>query len=125
MAQQRYQVFHEPAGAAPVRWVHDSAAGDEEGYLVTPAGYAVLLEALHAVCPALVVVLEGGYNIPAISHSLHACVAALLGVVRPAEGGRAHQCKPQALVDIAATVAAQRPYWACLRTEGMTADSNK
>jgi hypothetical protein len=29
MAQQRYQVFHEPAGAAPVRWVHDSAAGDD------------------------------------------------------------------------------------------------
>ena len=27
--QQRYQVFHEPAGASQTRWVHDSAAGDE------------------------------------------------------------------------------------------------
>ena len=27
--QQRYQVFHEPAGAASTRWVHDSAAGDD------------------------------------------------------------------------------------------------
>lgn len=95
----------------------DSGAGDEEGYLVTPAGYAALLEALHAVCPAIVVVLEGGYNVPTISHSLHACVAALLGVVRLATGGQRRQCKPQALDDIAATVAAQRPYWACLRAE--------
>merc|ERR1712228_359812 len=60
----------------------DSAAGDEEGYLVSPKGYAYLLSQLTKLASGrVVVVLEGGYNIPAISHGLHACAATLLQAV--------------------------------------------
>lgn len=96
----------------------DSAAGDEEGYQVTPAGYAVLLSKLQELAGGrVVVVLEGGYNIPAISHGLHACAAALLGVVDVSADSRTAAVTPkaQATADIDAALAAQRPYWKCLQ----------
>lgn len=106
----------------------DSAAGDEEGFQVTPRGYAHLIDELQQLAGGrVVVVLEGGYNIPAIANGLHACVAALSGAFTEAKGdddGEAHRQQerqgdppPQAsaVADIDRTIDAQRPYWSCLR----------
>jgi len=133
----------------------DSAAGDEEGFALTPSGYAALLTALRdtaataaatdaaaatagaatitaaaatttaaagdtgtaAAAPGVVVVLEGGYNVPAVARGLHACTVALLGTLAgtpPDLRGLAAQASPQARADIAAAVEAQRPFWPCL-----------
>jgi len=62
----------------------DSGAGDECGYLITPDGYAYLtneLMELKSTFGKTVIVLEGGYNIPAISMGMEACIGALLGIV--------------------------------------------
>ena len=111
----------------------DSAAGDEEGYLLTPRGYARLLAGLLGTAGGaaaaaaaggkqqrrVVVVLEGGYNIPAIDNGVQACAAALLGAVEDdaPDDDQLAELRPQAQAeaDIEAAVAAQRPYWACLR----------
>ena len=53
--------------------------------------------------------LEGGYNIPAVSHGLHACLAALLGVAGAPEPPRTPRAP--AAADIEAARAALRPYW--------------
>ena len=72
----------------------DSAAGDEMEFLVTPSGYARMLRRLKRLAGGrVVVVLEGGYNIPAVSRGLHACVAELLAVCGVVEGEEeAAQC---------------------------------
>ena len=58
----------------------------------------------------VVVVLEGGYNIPAVSRGLHACVAELLSVCAIAEEPEVACCS-HALADIRMTVEAQKPFW--------------
>lgn len=94
-----------------------------------------MTSALRSIQPRLVVVLEGGYNIPAVARGMHACVAALLDAVDTTslhlteaeateEDRRAALCSatrlgwtspsPHALTDIEATAAAHRPYWASL-----------
>ena len=109
----------------------DSAAGDEEGYQCTPVGYAYLTSELQKLASGrIVVVLEGGYNIPAISYGFHACVAALAGLGAAGDGeGEVDTCSSsnpwqrsgfgdgnaQAIEDIELSIAAQRPYWSCLR----------
>ena len=99
----------------------DSAAGDEEGYQVTPRGYGHLVSQLQLVAGGrLVVVLEGGYNIPAISHGLHACVATLAGAVEDEKEDPPWplpqlEAEAMAIGDIERTIEAQRPYWKCLK----------
>ena len=98
------------------------------------------LQSLKSIGGKVVVVLEGGYNIPAISHGLHACVAALSGQLAESAtdqqqgqqdcsgewvqsgisgAGRGDQagegCMEEASADIERTVEAQRLYWECLR----------
>jgi histone deacetylase 6 len=95
----------------------DSAAGDEEGYLLTPNGYALLLTKLMGLAEGkIVVVLEGGYNIPAISHGLHACVVALQGRFdATAAAAAVTEPSAHALADIDRAVAAQTKHWACFQ----------
>jgi len=59
----------------------DAALGDPlGGYRVTPPGYAHLTHQLKALAQGrLVVALEGGYNLGAISESMAAVVEVLLG----------------------------------------------
>ncbi|CCD17433.1 unnamed protein product [Trypanosoma congolense IL3000] len=62
----------------------DSAAGDLIGSMqVTPSGYYVLLRALAAVCPKLVVALEGGYNLSNVARCTEAVVRGLLECSHP------------------------------------------
>lgn len=57
----------------------DSAARDLLGSMqVTPSGYYLLVKALAAVCPKLVVVLEGGYNLSNVARCSEAVMRALL-----------------------------------------------
>ena len=100
----------------------DSAAGDEMGFGVTPAGYAALTARLRTVAGGrVVVVLEGGYNVPAVARGLHACTAALLGAVEgpqgSAEGAEGGQQRPSELAVrcVAETAAALRDFWPCLQ----------
>jgi acetoin utilization deacetylase AcuC-like enzyme len=58
----------------------DAAAGDYEGFGVTPSGYRGLLRAIGALCGArhagLVVALEGGYECGAIGAGIAECMRA-------------------------------------------------
>jgi acetoin utilization deacetylase AcuC-like enzyme len=92
----------------------DSAAGDEMGYSVTPTGYGKLLKRLKNI-GRVVVVMEGGYNIPALTHGIHACVAELLSI-RVEENDDSEEDEPcdEALNNINATIDAQKLYWNCL-----------
>jgi acetoin utilization deacetylase AcuC-like enzyme len=62
----------------------------------------------------IVVVLEGGYNIPAISHGLHACVVALQGRF-DATAVAVTEPSAHALADIDRAVAAQTRHWTCFQ----------
>lgn len=64
----------------------DAAEGDYLGQMrVTPDGFAAMTERLAALAPGkLVLALEGGYNLGAISRSAAACLQVLLGE-RPGE----------------------------------------
>ena len=95
----------------------DCAAGDEEGFEVTPRGFAHLIESLQQLADGrVIVVLEGGYNIPAIATGLNACVAVLSGAFAKDDEAEAQE-QPQApaIEDIERAIDAQRPYWSCLR----------
>ena len=98
----------------------DSAAGDEEGFQVTPKGYASLTTQLRGLAKGrVVVVLEGGYNIPAVSHGLHACVASLAGAVTDQDQAAIAAisgagASGQSVADMESTIEAQRPHWGCL-----------
>ncbi len=85
------------------------------GCLVTPEGYAHLLHQLTTVADGRVVVaLEGGYHLGAISESMAACAAVLTGEKLPAldQTGKA---RPSVATSIDATIAAHRPYWRCFQ----------
>ena len=61
--------------------------------------------------------LEGGYNIPAIKHGLHAVLAEQLGLGAPhgPEGGdNFGEAYSGAARDIEATVSEHKQYWRCL-----------
>ena len=48
----------------------DSALGDPLGQIgVTPLGYAYMTQAFRLLCPKVVVMLEGGYDLHALSVS--------------------------------------------------------
>lgn len=59
----------------------DAARGDPLGNCdLTPQGYHRLIKMLESVSPNIAMVLEGGYNLSAISKSAAACVKALLSL---------------------------------------------
>jgi len=96
----------------------DAAAGDLGGCSVTPAGFAQLTRMLQVfVCPRIVMVLEGGYDVGVLSKCICACAHALLGddiaersSVRP---------KSQARHSLERTLRAHRPFWRSLRGSGI------
>jgi len=103
----------------------DSAAGDEMGFSLTPSGYAALTKRLRTLAGGrVVVVLEGGYNVPAVARGLHACTAALLGAVEEEEeeegaapaaaagGGAPSEVGARCVRE---TADALREFWPCLR----------
>ena len=89
----------------------DAAEGDLLGGMrITPGGYARLTERLLTLAGGRVVLaLEGGYNLDAISRSGAACVRVLLGEEPP--GSRSEEASPQAELILDQVLAAQRPYW--------------
>lgn len=97
----------------------DSGAGDETGYGVTPLGYSYLTQELlklPSVRGRVVVVLEGGYNVPAVARGMEACVASLLGaLLEPPSDASFPAPSRHALADIRAAVDAHKPHWKCLR----------
>lgn len=57
----------------------DAAEGDPLGELrVTPKGYYEMTKILSGICPKILLVLEGGYNLKSISSSYVACMKAML-----------------------------------------------
>lgn len=48
------------------------------GFAVTPTGYTNMVAFLKTLCPSIVLVLEGGYNLQTISQSMANCVGVLL-----------------------------------------------
>jgi len=87
----------------------DAAAGDKGGCSVTPGGFAQMTRILQSICPKLVLVLEGGYELAIISECVCACVRTLLGdeihlrtEARP---------KKEARLSIERTLRSHRAYW--------------
>jgi len=92
---------HEPA-AAPVAVASGQVGGEAKN--------------LRASRAPVVVVLEGGYNVPSIALGLHACTAALLDIVDPSIGvvdklAAATSPVAWAIADIQATIDAHRVKW--------------
>jgi histone deacetylase 6 len=90
----------------------DAAAGDPLGAMgVTPAGYARMTARLRELAGGrLVLALEGGYDLRAISESAAACLRVLLGEER-GDGASPETPLPSAARVLGAVAAAQRPYW--------------
>eukprot|EP00063_Salmo_salar_P028153 XP_014002988.1 PREDICTED: histone deacetylase 6-like isoform X1 [Salmo salar] len=96
----------------------DAARGDPlGGYQVTPPGYAHLTHLLMGLAGGRVlVILEGGYNLTAISESMSACTSILLGdpalplppLVPP---------HPNAAVSINKVIRTHSAYWLSLRIQ--------
>jgi histone deacetylase 6 len=89
----------------------DAADGDLLGEMrVTPDGFAAMTARLRALAGGrCVLVLEGGYNLDAISRCAAACLRVLLGenpATRPFDSPSA-----AASAVIASVLAAQRPFW--------------
>jgi acetoin utilization deacetylase AcuC-like enzyme len=93
----------------------DAAEGDPLGEMsITPAGYAHMTAQLSTLAGGkIVVALEGGYNLRAISRSAAASLRVLLGDSPPTLVGGPP--KPAALGDIEYAVATLAPYWQTLR----------
>ena len=89
----------------------DAAQGDLLGSMrITPDGYARMTARLRSLAGGKVVLaLEGGYNLDAISRSAAACVRVLLGEEPPGDGSE--EASPQAERILEQVLAAQRPYW--------------
>ena len=89
----------------------DAAEGDLLGSMrITPDGYGLLTSRLQALAGGKVVLaLEGGYNLDAISRSAAACVRVLLG--EEADGGEESNASVQADRIIDQVLTAQRPFW--------------
>ncbi|XP_067880362.1 histone deacetylase 6 isoform X4 [Heterodontus francisci] len=94
----------------------DAARGDPlGGCLVSPECYAHMTHMLLGLAGGRVVlVLEGGYNLTAISESMAMCTRTLLGDTPP----YLEQLKllvPSAALAISNVIATHRKYWSCLR----------
>ena len=89
----------------------DAAEGDLLGGMrITPAGYAAMTERLARVAGGRVVLaLEGGYNLEAISRSAASCLGVLLGEAAPsADFG---EPSPAGARKIDEAMEVQRRYW--------------
>jgi acetoin utilization deacetylase AcuC-like enzyme len=89
----------------------DAAEGDPLGKCcVSPAGYSHLLYHLSSLAEGKVIVaLEGGYNLKAVSRSSVACAKVLLGhPLPPIKGGVP---RPSAMRSIRQTIEAHEHYW--------------
>jgi len=91
----------------------DAAVGERFGCSVTPAGFAQMTKMLQTICPKLVLVMEGGYELGSIAECMCACGRVLLGdqvhcrsKVKP---------KKDARLSIERTLRAHRPFWISLQ----------
>lgn len=91
----------------------DAARGDVGKCSVTPSCFAQLTRMLQEVCPKVVLVLEGGYDLNVTADCFVACAQALLGdqldmqsVAKP---------KDEARLSIERTLRAHRPFWSSLQ----------
>lgn len=95
----------------------DAALGDPLGGMtLSPAGYAQMTSRLLTLARGrLLLSLEGGYDLRAISRAAAACLHVLLGDTPPpvARG----DVRVEALHDIEIAVAALTPYWKCLQVQ--------
>lgn len=89
----------------------DAAEGDPLGDMrVSPPGYALMTSRLLSLAGGRVVLaLEGGYNLEAITLSSAACLRVLLGDSPPSE--RRELPLPAATGILDAVLRAQRPFW--------------
>jgi len=97
----------------------DSARGDPLGGCdISPAGFAHMTHSLMALAQGkIALVLEGGYDLSAISHSFAACTAVLLGDP-PQMLGRISASK-RATRSIHDTKRQHAPYWTCCAQSGI------
>ncbi|KPI95125.1 Histone deacetylase 6, partial [Papilio xuthus] len=93
----------------------DSALGDEKGEMqVSPACYASLLHLLMCVCPALCVVLEGGYCLSSLAEGAALTLRTLLGHPPPMlmETGEPSDSIRESILNC---IYVQKPYWRCFK----------
>jgi histone deacetylase 6 len=84
---------------------------------VTPAGYAAMTARVQQLAAGRVVLaLEGGYNLSAISRCAEACLRALLG--DEIEEAAAGPVSPLAERVLTAVLRTQSPYWPDLVSPG-------
>ena len=92
----------------------DAADGDLLGEMrVTPSGFAAMTARLTSLAAGRVILaLEGGYNLQAISASADACLRVLLGEdgAREPDG----RLSPPGAESLAEVVRAQKPFWTFL-----------
>ena len=89
----------------------DAADGDPLGEMrLSPAGYAAMTARLRELAEGrLVLALEGGYDLDAISRAAESCLRVLLGESAPALGNGKPSTSATSVLD--AVVRAQRPWW--------------
>jgi len=89
----------------------DASAGDPLGSMrVSPEGFAGMTAELRSLADGrLVLALEGGYDLEAISRDAEACLRVLLG--EPAPAAEERPVSPVAERVIEAVLETQRPYW--------------
>jgi histone deacetylase 6 len=94
----------------------DAAQGDLLGEMrVTPGGFAAMTARLQSLAGGrCVLVLEGGYNLEAISRSAAACLRVLLGENPAPERSGSPGAAGSAVIE--SVLAAQRPFWPDLRS---------
>jgi len=89
----------------------DAADGDPLGSMrISPEGYGAMTARLAALAGGrMVLALEGGYDLEAISRSAAACLRVLLGEAAPAAGERAVSPVAARILDVVRRV--QGPFW--------------
>lgn len=94
----------------------DAAAEDPIGEcLLTPHGYAMMTHRLMEFAEGRVLlVLEGGYNLPVIAACAEACIGTLLGEPIPLPEKPSATARPSALLAIEETLKAHSPFWKSL-----------
>lgn len=105
----------------------DAAEGDYIGDCkVTPRGYATMTQLLMGLAGGkLLLVLEGGYNVPVIAECAEACMRVLLGdpVPQCPTNSPPHQVSEAAFEAVAETIKYQSPFWSALRPKHQSINS--
>jgi acetoin utilization deacetylase AcuC-like enzyme len=99
----------------------DCARGDPLGGLdVSPRGFSYMITQLMKFAHGKVVVaLEGGYNLDAISRSMTACVASLLGDIQ-IDLSEKLKLNTSVIKSVDETVQAHQKYWKCFQNAEST-----